>query len=41
MEAGLAAVDELATLNAEGKLDDLDFATRRRLQRVTAMERAR
>ena len=42
MEAGLAAVDELATLNAQGKLDDLDFATRRRLQRkVRDGDRAR
>lgn len=42
MEEGLAAVDELATLNAEGSLDDLDFATRRRLQRrVRDGDRAR
>lgn len=42
MEAGLEAVDELATLNAQGKLDDLDFATRRRLQRrVRDGDRAR
>jgi RNA polymerase primary sigma factor len=42
MEAGLEAVDELAVLNAEGKLDDLDFASRRRLQRrVRDGDRAR
>lgn len=34
MEAGLLAVDELAVLNAEGTLDDLPFATRRKLQRT-------
>ena len=34
MEAGLAAVDELATLNAQGELEALDFATRRKLQRT-------
>lgn len=34
MESGLVAVDELATLNAEGRLDDLDFKVRRKLQRT-------
>jgi RNA polymerase primary sigma factor len=33
MEEGLEAVDELAVLNAEGRLESLDFATRRKLQR--------
>ena len=33
MEAGLEAVDELAVLNAEGKLESLDFTSRRKLQR--------
>ncbi|MEM7094216.1 MAG: RNA polymerase sigma factor RpoD [Actinomycetota bacterium] len=42
MEAGLEAIDELAILNAEDKLDDLDFASRRRLQRrVRDGDRAR
>jgi RNA polymerase primary sigma factor len=42
MEAGLEAVDELAVLNAEDKLESLDFATRRKLQRkVRDGDRAR
>lgn len=42
MEAGLEAVDELAVLNAEGKLESLDFAVRRKLQRrVRDGDRAR
>jgi len=42
MEAGLEAVDELAVLNAEDRLDDLDFAARRKLQRrVRDGDRAR
>ncbi|MCO4835860.1 MAG: RNA polymerase sigma factor RpoD [Acidimicrobiaceae bacterium] len=42
MEEGLEAVDELAVLNAEGRLESLDFATRRKLQRrVRDGDRAR
>ena len=42
MEDGLEAVDELAVLNAEGRLESLDFATRRKLQRrVRDGDRAR
>jgi len=42
MEAGLVAVDELAVLNAEGRLEELDFASRRKLQRsVRDGDRAR
>jgi len=42
MEAGLVAVDELAVLNAEDKLESLDFASRRKLQRrVRDGDRAR
>ena len=42
MEVGLEAVEELALLNAEGRLADLDFTTRRRLQRrVRDGDRAR
>ncbi|MFB0927917.1 MAG: RNA polymerase sigma factor RpoD [Acidimicrobiales bacterium] len=42
MEAGLEAVDELAVLNAEGKLESLDFTSRRKLQRrVRDGDRAR
>jgi len=42
MEAGLVAVDELAVLNAEGKLEALEFAARRKLQRrVRDGDRAR
>ncbi|MFT5268034.1 MAG: RNA polymerase primary sigma factor, partial [Acidimicrobiales bacterium] len=42
MEDGLEAVDELAVLNAEGKLETLDFPTRRKLQRrVRDGDRAR
>ncbi len=42
MEAGHEAVEELARLNTTGELEDLDFATRRRLQRkVRDGDRAR
>ena len=42
MEAGLEAVDELAVLNAEGKLESLEFSARRALQRrVRDGDRAR
>ncbi len=42
MEAGLVAVGQLAVLNAEGKLEELDFAARRKLQRrVRDGDRAR
>lgn len=42
MEAGLEAVDELAVLNAEDRLESLDFADRRKLQRrVRDGDRAR
>lgn len=34
MEAGTEAVDELAVLSARGKIDDIDFKTRRRLRRA-------